>query len=77
MAVETTRQWTWRNFLVCFSASLGQIAFAYPASIISVTLAQPSFLAYMGLLDVTQDPPVLAPKADQLMGAMSGVRLSD
>ena len=53
--------------------SLGQVAFGYPASIIAVTLAQPSFLIYMGLLDVTQDPPVMAGDADGLIGATSGV----
>ncbi|KAK5064580.1 hypothetical protein LTR84_000413 [Exophiala bonariae] len=53
--------------------AFGQIAFGYPASIIGVTLAQPSFLVYMGLLDITQDPPALAAGADVKIGAMSGV----
>lgn len=30
-------QYNWRNFLICFLVSLGQIAFGYPASIIGVT----------------------------------------
>ena len=51
--------------------SLGQIAFGYPASIIGVTLAQPSFLVYMGLLDI--ETLELTPNADQLIGAMSGI----
>ena len=74
MAFGSTRQWNGWNFFICFIVSLGQIAFGYPASIIGVTLAQPSFLIDMGLLDVTQDPPALASNADELIGAMSGVR---
>ncbi|KEF54374.1 uncharacterized protein A1O9_09540 [Exophiala aquamarina CBS 119918] len=57
MAFGTERHWSGWNFFICFMVSLGQIAFGYPASIIGVTLAQPSFLIYMNLLDVTQDPP--------------------
>lgn len=75
MAFGSKRQWNGWNFFICFMVSLGQIAFGYPASIIGVTLAQPSFLVYMGLLDVTTDPPSLAHNADQLIGAMSGVSL--
>lgn len=52
------------------------LAFAYPASI-ATTLAQPSFLIDMGLLDVTQDPPALVPNANALIGAISGVSLHD
>lgn len=74
MAFGSNRQWNGWNFFICFMVSLGQIAFGYPASIIGVTLAQPSFLIAMGLLDVTQDPPALASNADDLIGAMSGVR---
>ena len=62
------------NFFICYLVSLGQIAFGYPASIIGVTLAQPSFLIDMDLLDVSVTPAVLKPNADQLIGAMSGVR---
>lgn len=61
MALGTERHWSAWNFFVCYMVSLGQIAFGYPASIIGVTLAQPSFLIYMGLLDVTKDPPVETP----------------
>ena len=75
MAFGSKRQWNGWNFFICFMVSLGQIAFGYPASIIGVTLAQPSFLVYMGLLDITQDPPALAADADQLIGAMSGVSI--
>jgi hypothetical protein len=75
MAFGSKRQWNWRNFFMCFMVSLGQIAFGYPASIIGVTLAQPSFLIYMGLLDVTQEPPVMTRHADELIGAISGVGL--
>ena len=67
------RQWNWKNFSVCLAIACGQLAFGYPASIIGVTLAQPSFLVYMKLLDVTTTPPSLAPNADSLIGAMSGV----
>jgi len=59
------------NFLVCYMISLGQLAFGYPASIIGVTLAQPSFLIYMKLLDPATE--ALTKDADQLIGACSGV----
>ena len=45
------KQVTIRNFLYCFFLTFGQIAFGYPASVISVTLGQPAFLTYMGLAD--------------------------
>ena len=73
MSFGSKRHFNWHNFYICFLVSLGQIAFGYPASIIGVTLGQPSFLVYMKLLDLSQDPPVLAEGADQLIGAMSGV----
>jgi hypothetical protein len=44
MAFGSGRQWNHYNFFICWLVSLGQIAFGYPASIIGVTLAQPSFL---------------------------------
>jgi hypothetical protein len=74
MAYGSSRQFNGWNFFICYLVSLGQIAFGYPASIIGVTLAQPSFLIYMKLLDVTKDPPVLTSNSDQIIGAMSGVR---
>lgn len=67
------RQFNWKNFIICTLLACGQLAFGYPASIIGVTLAQPSFLIYMKLLDVTTEPPSLTPNADQIIGAMSGV----
>lgn len=73
MAFGPKQQWNGRNFFMCLMVSLGQIAFGYPASIIGVTLAQPSFLIYMGLLDVTQEPPVMTQDANELIGAVSGV----
>lgn len=76
MAFGSKQQWNGRSFFMCLMVSLGQIAFGYPASIIGVTLAQPSFLIYMGLLDVTQDPPVMTQDADEMIGAISGVGLS-
>lgn len=59
------------NFFICWLVSLGQIAFGYPASIIGTTLAQPSFLVYMKLIDPATEG--LAANADQLIGATSGV----
>lgn len=47
------------NFLVSWLVSLGQIAFGYPASIIAVTLAQPSYLAYMYLIDSQENIQVM------------------
>ena len=61
----------WHNFMVCFGICLGQIAFGYSASIIGVTLAQPAFLLYMGLVDATTG--ALTPNANNLIGATSGV----
>jgi hypothetical protein len=60
----------WRNFWICFSISLGQVAFGYPSSIIGTTLGQPAFLLYMGL--ITPDGEISA-TANQLIGATSGV----
>jgi len=60
----------WRNFWVCFSISLGQLAFGYPSSIIGTTLGQPAFLLYMGL--VTPEG-TLGKNANNLIGATSGV----
>ncbi|OQU97101.1 hypothetical protein CLAIMM_03092 [Cladophialophora immunda] len=74
MAPGITRQWNGWNFFICFLVSLGQVAFAYPASVISVTLAQPSFLIYMGLLDPTTG--ALSHNANGIIGAMSGVFLA-
>lgn len=68
---QTKRHFNAWNFFICWLVSLGQIAFGYPASIIGVTLAQPSFLIAMGLLDPTTG--ALTKNADQLIGATSGV----
>ncbi|KIW16988.1 hypothetical protein PV08_04179 [Exophiala spinifera] len=73
MALKSGRTWTWRNFTVCYLISLGMIAMGYPAAVISTTLAQPSFLIYMGLLDLEAQPPRLTGDAEGLIGAMSGV----
>lgn len=48
---------------------MGQLAFGYPASIISTTLSQPAFLEYMKLVDTNG----LTANANQLIGATSGV----
>ncbi|KAF9889302.1 hypothetical protein FE257_007411 [Aspergillus nanangensis] len=65
-----THQWNWKNFWICCLLSCGQIAFGYPSSIISTTLAQPSFLEYMKLVDAEGEP---TPRSDGLIGATSGV----
>lgn len=67
------RHWNHWNFFICWLVSLGQVAFGYPASIIGTTLGEPSFLIYMGLLDVTKTPPQLSSNANELIGATSGV----
>ncbi|KAL4889099.1 general substrate transporter [Aspergillus ambiguus] len=64
------RQWNWKNFWICLLLSCGQIAFGYPSSIISTTLAQPSFLLYMKLVDEKGDS---TPHSEGLIGATSGV----
>jgi hypothetical protein len=69
MSENTKPKMKWRNFWVCFSISLGQIAFGYPSSIIGTTLGQPSFLEYMGLVTAKG----LAKNANGLIGATSGV----
>ena len=70
MAVKVSRDINWRNFWICFSIASGQIGFGYPSSIIGVTLGQPSFLLYMGLID---EQGVEAPNAASLIGSMNGV----
>lgn len=58
------------NFLVCFLVSLGQIAFGHPASIISMTLGEPPFLLYMGLIDAEGNE---TSNAEALIGTFSGI----
>lgn len=70
MKARARDQWNWRNFIMCVGVSTGMIAFSYPASIIGTTLAQPSFLSYMDLLDAQG---VWSTKATPLIGAMSGI----
>jgi len=70
MTVATKPKMRWRNFWVCFSISLGQLAFGYPASIIGTTLGQPAFLLYMGLITPEGE---LGNNANNLIGATSGV----
>src|SRR5207248_1237827 len=68
------KQWNWHNFWICLSVGfVGQLAFGYPSSIIGVTLAQPAFLEYMGLLTVVDGVPRLRSNANSLIGATSGV----
>jgi hypothetical protein len=58
------------NFLVCWLVSLGQVAFGHPASVIGVTLGEPPFLAYMGLVDAKGVP---TSNSAALIGTMNGV----
>lgn len=58
------------NFLVCYLVSLGQVAFGHPASVIGVTLGEPPFLVYMGLVNAKGQ---LAGNAEALIGTMNGV----
>lgn len=68
------RQWNWHNFWICLTVGfVGQFAFGYPSSIIGVTLAQPAFLEYMGLLAVKDGVVGLSSNANALIGATSGV----
>jgi hypothetical protein len=68
------KQWNWHNFWICLGVGfVGQLAFGYPSSIIGVTLAQPAFLEYMGLLTVVDGVPGLSSNANSLIGATSGV----
>ena len=67
-------QWNWYNFWICLGIGfIGQLAFAYPAAVIGVTLAQPAFLEYMDLLTTVDGKPGLSGHANSLIGAMSGV----
>jgi hypothetical protein len=70
-AFAGSKQFTYYNFWICLLVSLGQLGFGYPASIISTTLGQPSFLSYMGLVD----PKTFLPTANasRLEGSMSAV----
>ena len=62
------------EFWMCFGVGfVGQLAVGYPAAIISVTLAQPSFLEYMGLLTTINGKPGLDGHANSLLGATNGL----
>lgn len=65
------RRTNWYNLWLCFAISLGLVVFGYPSAVIGVTLAQPPFLIYMGLLDPSTG--TLTNNANGLIGAMSGV----
>jgi MFS family permease len=58
------------NFLVCYLVSLGQVAFGHPASVIGVTLGEPPFLLYMGLIDAEGKP---THNSVALIGTMNGI----
>lgn len=70
MELTKRSHWTWRQFFICFGISTGMLAFAYPAAVIATTLGQPTFLIYMELLTAEG---TLSPRANSLIGAMSGV----
>lgn len=70
MELTKRSHWTWRQFFICFGISAGMLAFAYPAAVIATTLGQPTFLVYMELLTAEG---TLSPRANSLIGAMSGV----
>jgi MFS family permease len=64
-------QWTWKCFFMCLTVGfVGQFAFGYPSSIIGVTLAQPAFLEYMGLINAEG---LIDSHSNSLIGATSGV----
>jgi MFS family permease len=68
------RQWNWYNFWICLAIGFtGQLAASYPSSIIGVTLAQPAFLEYMGLVTLIDGEQKLNNHADALIGATTGV----
>lgn len=60
-----------KNTLYPFLLSFGLFCFGYPSSIIGTTLAQPTFLADMKLVDAKTVN--MSDKADGLIGAMNGV----
>ncbi|CAG9967348.1 unnamed protein product [Clonostachys byssicola] len=59
-----------RNFLLCWAVSLGQLGFGYPSSIIGPVLGEPSFLQAMSLVDSSGIPSA---KQNQIIGAINGV----
>jgi hypothetical protein len=61
----------WLPRYVCDCAALDRLLTCHSASVIGVTLGEPSFLVYMGLLDPKTE--ALTSNANQLIGATSGV----
>lgn len=59
------RQFNWFNLLMVIAMSFGSMTYGYSASIISTTLAQPSFLTYFEL-DTRSD-------ATSLISTMNGL----
>ena len=62
--------WNWHQCVYCTIVCLCQVSFAYPSSIIGITLTQPSFLEYMRLVDAKGD---LTNEGASLSGAISGL----
>jgi hypothetical protein len=84
MALNTgERHFNWRNFIITYFISYGQLAFGYPASIISTTLGSPYFQEYMGLVGFVlvarcgceQDNTDLADSADPMENQLTNKTL--
>lgn len=64
-------QFRLRNFIVCFLLSLGCWGFGYPSSVIAPVLAEPAFLTYFDLVDVTTSKTTNY--GQSIIGALNGV----
>ncbi|KAH6972089.1 general substrate transporter [Ilyonectria sp. MPI-CAGE-AT-0026] len=65
-------QFSWANIVIVLSLCLGSISYGYDFSVISTTVGQPSWYAYMGL---TVDPTQVALYAysNQIIGTVFGL----
>lgn len=70
-ALGSQSHFNWRNFFITYLISYGQIAFGYPASIISTTLGNPNFQVYMGLVDPKTGEAT--DRQNSITGATNGV----
>lgn len=64
------RQFTWCSFFISLVISSGVLSFGYPTAILGTTFSQPSFLAYMGLVN---GDGITTSRVQALIGATSGV----
>lgn len=69
--LSSDRHFTWRNLITCYLITLGQLAFGYPASIISTTLGSPAFLEYMQLVD--PETGVASQRENAIIGTTNGL----